>query len=95
MENMLNRTTLVRSAVLAAAFAMPLASAFVPTKIVATPISGSHAKKGSPRPQPRFLSHILAITDVLNQCGAPSQSDILQCPLVEFRSSSATAPKLW
>jgi hypothetical protein len=91
----LKRSSLVRSAVFAAALVMPLASAYVPSKIVATPTADSRSTNGSPRPQPQFLSHILAITDVLNQCGNPSQSDILQCPLVEFRSPGGPAPTLW
>jgi hypothetical protein len=89
------RTSLVRTAAIAAALAMPILSAYTPSKIVATPTADSRSSTGSPRPQPQFLSHILAITDVLNQCGNPSQSDILQCPLVEFRSPGAPAPTLW
>jgi hypothetical protein len=94
METLVKRIGMVRAAAVALALATPVISAYTPTTIVAKTVS-AQASISLPKPQALFLSHILAITDVLNQCGNPSQSDVLQCPLVQYRSPGATELKLW
>ena len=77
---------------LVAALGVPLVCAYAPAKLVAAPVT-STVLPTTGRYQPLFTSHILSIRDVLNQCGGPSASDILHCPLVEFRSFSRV--NLW
>lgn len=88
-------TKRVLSAVsLSAALALPMLAAYAPAPIIAAPVATTMAA-AKPQPRPLFLSHILAITDVLNQCGNPTESDIMHCPLVEYRHLGSDMSSLW
>lgn len=82
-------------ALAAAAIAFPIAGAFAPTQLQAAPASGSY-QPGVAKVQPMFLKHILAITDVLNQCGKnPGSNPLVSCPLIAPRKTAVSGLRLY
>ncbi len=75
----------MKLAACAAVLAVPFVGAFAPAKLQAAPASYAFVAASHRSPQPLFLSHILAITDVLNQCGPGTQDPhggFIHCPLL-------------
>ena len=81
-----------------AALALPVAGAFMPSQVHAAPANGTYQQASHERPTPYFFMHILAITDVLNQCGSGTQNPqggVIHCPLLAPQETSASALSLY